>query len=150
MTMTDRATDKAAWDRISELEQSQAAVTSDIRGIYAGMDEIRDVLVRIQENAKPNMAGAIVILIAACTLVLGIGNQALAPIKENQNFLQQQLSENHAALIETARMEGWIEAKSEEYSKGIAYNAETALQSRERIARIEGFVDGVDFIREAP
>lgn len=66
--------------RLIEVERAQAVTTSDIRGIFAGLDEIRAVLTRMQENNKPNLGGLFLALIATLSFFLTVGGLSLAPL----------------------------------------------------------------------
>ena len=66
--------------RLNLIEQRSSAQATDIRGIYGALDEIRDVLVRMQESSKPNIMGYFLILLATCTFLVTIGGLTLAPL----------------------------------------------------------------------
>ena len=80
------------WSRIGILEKQSAAQSTDIRGIYAGLEEIRDVLVRIQDNARPNLGGMFLALLATCTFLVTIGGLAMAPVYREQGRAYEALT----------------------------------------------------------
>ena len=96
--------------RVSELERQSAAQSTDIRGIYAGLDEIRDVLVRMQENAKPNLGALFLVLLATCTFLVTVGGLALAPVYRDQARVYDRIESSEARMLESrervARLEG--------------------------------------------
>ena len=98
-------------DRVSELERHAAATSTDIRGIYAGLDEIRDVLVRIQENAKPNLGGLFVVLLATCTFLVTIGGLTMAPVFRELARINEVQTVSSNILMERTGVIGRIEAE---------------------------------------
>lgn len=156
MTDERRDNDGVMWTRLSEVERQSAAHTTELRSIYAGLDEIRDVLVRMQENAKPNIGGMFLLLLATCTFFVTVGALSLAPVYrdlarlyDSQSNMISTQTENHKnrftaqdarelenemeALVAESRK--LIEARSNEKEKEINNN-------RDRIAQIEGFLKG--------
>jgi len=141
----NRDSDARWWSRIAELERDQAATTTDIRGIYAGMEEIRDVLVRIQESAKPNIGMLFIALLATCTFFVTIGGLALAPIYRDMARFDTQIMEfqNTQNTIQQSR---FTRANGEDlevrlHTELLAHMQESraiAMQTRERTARLEG------------
>ena len=90
--------------RLNVLEREAAATRSDIRGIYSGLDEIRAVLVRIQEGSKPNLNAMFIAILAACSIMITIGGLAIAPINQTIDKIyddQQRLSKIQQDMMMT-------------------------------------------------
>ena len=142
--------------RLNALEQQAATTSTDIRSIYAGIDDIRDVLVRIQENARPNMAGLFIAVLATCTFLVTIGGLVILPINRELSEVQLELREDRQ------RQDTYFDRelrKSEQLSLErhnnqnatirdllfeIRENRVTTLESRERLAHVEGLLQGRD------
>jgi hypothetical protein len=90
-------TDASLWSRIGEHDKQLSAQSTDIRGIYGALDEIRDVLVRMQESAKPNLGGMFLVLLATCTFLVTVFGLSLAPVYRDQGRAYEAL----AAIMET-------------------------------------------------
>ena len=86
--------------KVSKLETDQASMRSDIRGIFAGLDEIREVLARMQENARPNLGGLLITVIAVCTFLVTVGGLAMAPIYRNQTRMAVELTRIHEQQVQ--------------------------------------------------
>lgn len=89
-------------DRLGQLEQDSAAQSRDITGLYAGLEEIRDVLIRMQESAKPNLNALFLVLLATCTFIVTIGGLTLAPIYREQARAYEALTRLQEAQGEVA------------------------------------------------
>jgi len=87
-------TDGAMWGRISTLENQSIAHETSLENIYAGLEEIRNVLVRMQDNARPNLGGMFLVLLATCTFIVTIGGLSLAPVYRDLS----RLYESHARV----------------------------------------------------
>ena len=85
--------------RLNLIEQKTSAQATDIRGIYGALDEIRDVLVRMQESSKPNIMGYFIVLIATCTFLVTIGGLTLAPLYRDNVRVSTSLIELGAAQV---------------------------------------------------
>jgi len=134
------------WNRLTELEQHRAATTSDIRGIYAGLDEIRDVLVRLQENNKPNVGGMFLALLATCTFIVTIGGLSLAPIYRDLSRMNdriQEVTNNQNTILSTR----FTEADGQRLSSNLHANMDQIHAAVDkRLLRNEDIL--VDLIRE--
>ena len=128
--MVDTKEDGALWNRLSEVERQSAAQSTDIRGIYAGLDEIRDVLVRIQESAKPNLGGMFLVLLATCTFLVTIGGLTLAPIYRDQARSYDLLS-NILATQNNMRSSRFTDKDGQLLMQEV-------VENRERLATMEG------------
>ena len=107
------------WQRISDLERQHAAITTDIRGIYAGLDEIRDVLVRIQENAKPNLNALFFTILATCTFLMTIGGLTLAPAYRELGRHDDELTRIQHLAGNQYELLGRLAADSKYFTKGL-------------------------------
>lgn len=139
--------DPATQTRIGELERQSAAQSTDIRGIYAGLDEIRDVLVRMQESAKPNVSGMFMVLLATCAFLVTIGGLSMAPVYRDLT----RLFESKAAMTQTlAETAGNRFTASDGEGLEAAMRAEMHLletqiaTNQENIAWAKGYLEGKD------
>ena len=124
--------DHTVSGRVAKLESDGAAMRSDIRGIFAGLDEIRDVLVRMQDNARPNLGGMFMVLLATCTFLVTVGGLSLAPLYNDM----AQLYESQARAAEaTADLEKILRDEIQKSETHISEN-------RDRISYIEGYIKG--------
>lgn len=151
--------------RLAELERGHAATTSDIRGIYAGLDEIRDVLVRIQEGSRPNIGGMIALLFSGCTLVLLIGGLAFAPMYKDMTRINTALNQgqriDQEALKDIGRLEAEVKHLNENLLLIQKWSSERHAGQNEQIKRLidltventkqgqytKGYIDGFDRVR---
>lgn len=99
----------AMWTRLGTLETQSAAQSTDIRGIYAGLDEIRDVLVRMQESAKPNLGALFLVLLATCTFLVTVGGLALAPVYRDRAQAYAKIEANTLQILESRERIAWLE-----------------------------------------
>jgi len=140
MIMIDQDTNTS---RISELEQQQAATATDIRGIYAGMDEIRNVLVRMQENAKPNLVGLFLAGLFTCTFMVTVGGLALAPAYNgiNSNAVDiDKVEQTAMQVIATRFTADQGKGLEDDLREAIKDQAELQRNSRDRVMKLEGIV----------
>lgn len=141
MAEQEKHSNDSVWERIGALEKSDAAKATDIRGIYGALDEIRDVLVRMQENARPNLGGMFLVLLATCTFLVTIGGLTMAPIYREQArtsaaLVQLMKHQNDMALDRFTNADG---AKLEDQLiTRMRENENTFYATRERVARMEG------------
>ena len=140
--MTDEVkSDGVMWTRLGEVERQSASHTTELRSIYAGLDEIRDVLVRIQENSKPNIGGMFLILLATCTFFVTVGGLSLSPVYRDLTRLyevtaamdkeQEANHKNRFTSTDGKDLEERMTARMRE-------NEATFYETRERVARMEG------------
>ena len=150
MAIEEQKTDSTAvWSRIGLLEKQSAAQATDIRGIYAGLEEIRDVLVRMQESAKPNLGGMLLVLIATCAFLVTLGGLTMAPVHREQDRSydaitilaenQNNMRANRFTSADGDALEDLLRAKIHSDEKVIYSN-------QERIARMEGILIGKDIL----
>ena len=135
--------DDSVWSRIGVLEKQDAAMERDIRGILGGLEEIRDVLVRMQENARPNLGGMFLILLATCTFFVSIGGLALAPIYREQG-------RTSTALVEILNTQNDMRANrftsfdgqelDQQITERMHENERLFNETRARVAKIEGIL----------
>jgi len=92
--------------RVSEIERQQAVTDADVRGIYASIDEIREVLVRMQENQermretnRPNLGALFLALLASVTILVSLGSMALSPRDTAIEALKDQFKELSARQL---------------------------------------------------
>ncbi len=111
--MSEKENDGALWAELSTLKTQSAAQSTDIRGIYGAIDEIRDAFVRFQENARPNIGAMFLVLIATCTFLVTAGGLALMPLKREQAVALENARTDRIHILENrerlARMEGAVE-----------------------------------------
>ena len=101
--MTQEQSNDRVWDKISRLETETAAIKSDIRGLYGGVDEIRDVLKNMQMSNRPNINALFIASIAVCSFFVTIGGLTVSPIWREMNELNgriQVLNENDSIIEE--------------------------------------------------
>jgi hypothetical protein len=116
------------WAAISELKQDNSVVKTDIRGIYAGMDEIRDVLVRMQENAKPNIGGMFLVLLATCTFMVTVGGLTLAPLYRGMTGVTTHQVKQDEILMERTGILGRMEAQNLFFQQQLDDNKEDSKE----------------------
>lgn len=144
--------------RLSELERQSAAQSTDIRGIYAGLDEIRDVLVRIQESAKPNLGGMFLVLLATCTFLVTIGGLTMAPVYREQSRTyealrtvmdtQNGMRANRFTRADSEALESQlrtlIDANHHRMVDKMHQNEKQMSENQQKIATLEGRLQGKD------
>ena len=133
--------ESTVWAAISELKQDNSVVKTDIRGIYAGMDEIRDVLVRMQENSKPNLGGMFVVLLATCTFLVTIGGLTMAPVFRELGRINDVQDVSSEILMERTGLIGRMQAETEhiqfELAKSEALSLERHSYQKDRMDRMQ-------------
>lgn len=111
--MSDKENDGAMWAELSTLKTQSATQSTDIRGIYGALEEIRDAFVRFQENSRPNLGGMFLVLVATCTFLITAGGLALAPMYKAQDVSRVTMRTDRTHIIENrerlARLEGVLE-----------------------------------------
>jgi len=147
-TKTENPWDHPSVARMSAIETQQAGMVTDIRGIYAGMDEIRDVLVRMQENAKPNLGIMFLVVIAVCTFLVTVGGLSLSPVHKEIARLNAQASADQL-LTQGILQTRFTRANAERLEDRMLSNSQITLDNlirmqegtnnlRDRVSRLEG------------
>lgn len=119
------------WSKISKLEMETAAIKSDIRGLFAGLNEIRDVLVRMQENNRPNVNGLLIGGLALASFLVTIGGLTVTPIWRSIGDHEQDLLQLDARIYQTEK----------EISERIYRNEELILEQGRDQARLQGMLE---------
>lgn len=119
------------WSKISKLEMETAAIKSDIRGLFAGLNEIRDVLVRMQENNRPNVNGLLIGGLALASFLVTIGGLTVTPIWRSIGDHEQDLLQLDARIYQTEK----------EISERIYRNEDLLLEQGRDQARLQGMLE---------
>ena len=133
--------DVTLWERIGTLERHSAAQIETNRGIFGALEEIRDVMTRIQENNRPNLGGMFLVLLATCTFLVTIGGLTMAPVYREQartyealtraTEVMNEMRSNRFTADDGATLEHMLENRLRE-------NETTFYATRERLAFVEG------------
>lgn len=144
------------WSRITEHDKQIAAMVTDIRGIYSNIDEIRNVLVRIQDGAKPNLGGMFLVLIATCTFLVTIGGLTMAPVYRDLTRMYEvqdktltdlnTIQGNRFTARDAENLEDKLREQAREthaeISKVLQEHETYTAETRERLSKVEGYIDG--------
>jgi hypothetical protein len=109
------------WTKVSHLE-------TDVRGLYGAIDEIREVLVRMQDNTRPNVQALVVGALAVCSFLVTIGGLTVAPIWRNVDDLNGEI----------ARIERKVGTAEARLTERMYRDERLLLDEIRRQARIEG------------
>jgi len=131
--------------RISDLEKDHSGMKTDIRGIYAGLEEIREAVIRLAENAKPNLTGLFLVLLATCTFLITVGGLTMAPAFRELGRHSEEISEVRAGYMEQMELIGRLNERtmvlyerSREQQDEMHKTQERVQSNAERIAYMEG------------
>jgi hypothetical protein len=116
------------WTKVSHLETEMASIKSDVRGLYTGIEEIREVLVRMQENTRPNVQALVVGALAVCSFLVTIGGLTVAPIWRGIDDINSEIT----------RVEGKVGTTETRLTERMYRDEELLLEEIRRQARIEG------------
>lgn len=153
----DMPTDETKlWSKLGEHDKQIATIVSDIRGIFGGLEEIRDVLNRIQESNRPNIGGMVIILIAVCGFLVTVGSLTMAPVYRDLTRMYQvqdkvierlngitasRFTNKDAEALEDKLRTQSTSVHSDIYQV-LQQHEEYTSETRERVSKIEGYIDG--------